>query len=162
MSKKGSVFFTVVYFLSNFIFINAHQTDTDFVTIAILAKDKAHTLPLYLRCIQAQTWPKEKTYLYIRTNNNNDATVDILKDWVEKIGHLYAGVYFDDTDFSENIQKFGQHEWNGTRFKILGKIRNESAVWAYKQNSHYFVVDCDNFIKPHTLENLMKLLRAIT
>ena len=50
-----------------------HISD-EFVTIAILAKDKAHTLPLYLACIEAQTWPKKNTYLYIRTNNNNDET----------------------------------------------------------------------------------------
>src|SRR5262249_21251959 len=55
------------------------------VTIAILAKDKAHTLPLYLTCLEKQTWPKEKTNLYIRTNNNNDNTVQILKEWVEKV-----------------------------------------------------------------------------
>lgn len=138
---------------SNIIF----SAQSDFVTIAILAKDKAHTLPLYLKCLERQTWPKNKSYLYIRTNNNNDSTVDILKTWLDRVGHLYAGIYFDGTDVQEPIQQFGQHEWNSTRFKVLGKIRNDSIVWAYLQNSHYFVVDCDNFIHPKTLEILMKL-----
>src|SRR5579872_6045160 len=52
--------------------------DNEYITIAILAKDKAHTLPLYLDCIEAQTWPKSNTYLYIRTNNNNDNTAQVL------------------------------------------------------------------------------------
>ena len=50
---------------------NQKNKPTEFVTIAILAKDKAHTLPLYLQCIEQQTWPAQQTYLYIRTNNNN-------------------------------------------------------------------------------------------
>lgn len=161
MNKKGSVIFWYQFIFTSFLFLSTYlypyQEQTDYVTIAILAKDKAHTLPLYLKCIEAQTWPKNKIYLYIRTNNNNDNTLEILKEWVARVGSLYAGIYFDDTDVPENIQQFGQHEWNSTRFKILGKIRNDSAVWAYKHNSHYFVVDCDNFIKPHTLEALMHL-----
>lgn len=151
--KRQSFLFLVFIVFSSVIYSN----ESDFVTIAILAKDKAHTLPLFLECIEHQTWPKSKTYLYVRTNNNNDNTLEILKTWLDRVGHLYAGLYFDDADVAEQIQQFGQHEWNATRFKILGKIRNDSIVWAYLQNSHYFVVDCDNFIKPHTLQALMKL-----
>ena len=66
---------------------------SEFVTIAILAKDKAHTLPAYLKCIERQTWPADKTYLYIRTNNNNDETVQILHDWVARVGERYSKIY---------------------------------------------------------------------
>ena len=44
------------------------------IVVAILAKDKAHCLPFYLQCIYNQTFPKKKTHLYIRTNDNNDNT----------------------------------------------------------------------------------------
>lgn len=125
------------------------------VTIAILAKDKAHTLPLYLDCIEKQTWPKEKTLLYIRTNNNNDKTADLLENWVKRVGHSYAKVYFDRSDLEVPVQNYGQHEWNAERFKVLGKIRQDSLDWAKKNDSHYFVVDCDNFIQPHTLQKLL-------
>jgi Glycosyl transferase family 2 len=136
---------------------SASCVPTEYVTIAILAKDKAHTLPLYLECIEAQTWPKHKTYLYIRTNNNNDETVNILKDWIVRVGHQYADIYFDDTDVQEPVEQFGQHEWNCTRFKVLGKIRQDSVDWAKEHNSHYFVVDCDNFIYPDTLSAMVEL-----
>lgn len=131
------------------------QEPEDYVTIAILAKDKAHTLPLYLSCIEKQTWPANKSYLYIRTNNNNDDTVNILREWVEKVSDKYAGVYFDDTDVQEQVQNYKQHEWNSVRFKVLGKIRQDSIDNAKKNNSHYFVADCDNFIHPATIEKLM-------
>lgn len=132
------------------------QKPTEYITIAILAKDKEHTLPLYLQCIENQTWPAEKTYLYIRTNNNNDNTADILHDWIHSVRNRYAKIYFDDADVDVPIQHFGQHEWNYTRFLVLGAIRQASVDWAYAHNSHYFVADCDNFIFPDTIESLFK------
>lgn len=132
------------------------KESTDFVTIAILAKDKAHTLPLYLACLEAQTWPASKTYLYIRTNNNTDDTAQILKKWIARVSKKYAKIYFDDQDVAEQVEQFGQHEWNYTRFKVLGQIRQDSVDWAQENKSHYFVVDCDNFIYPDTLEAMMK------
>lgn len=127
----------------------------EYVTIAILAKDKAHILPLYLSCIEKQTWPTEKTYLYVRTNNNNDATATLLKLWLARVQNRYAGVYFDESDVPEQVQKYGQHEWNSERFKVLGKIRQDSLNWAHEHKSHYFVADCDNLLQPHTLASLV-------
>ena len=126
----------------------------EYITIAILAKDKAHTLDLYLSCIEKQTWPAEKTYLYIRTNNNNDNSAEILRDWIERVKDRYAEIYFDDSNVDVPVEQFGQHEWNYTRFQLLGVIRQESVNWAYNHHSHYFVVDCDNFIFPETIERM--------
>lgn len=127
------------------------------ITVAILAKDKEHTLPLYLACIEQQTWPAKKTNLYIRTNNNNDNTAQLLEAWIEKVKDRYAAIYFDKTEVVQPIQRYGQHEWNVERFKVLGKIRQESIDWARQMRSHYFVVDCDNFIKPETLEKIAQV-----
>lgn len=130
--------------------------EVDCITIAILAKDKAHTLPLYLSCIENQTWPASKTYLYIRTNNNNDNTAEVLADWIDRVWDRYAGVYFDDSDVPEQVQRFTQHEWNYERFKVLGRIRQDSVDFAKEYNTHYFVADCDNFIQPNTIRALMQ------
>jgi hypothetical protein len=123
------------------------------VCIAILAKDKEHCLDLYLKCIDHQTFPKEKTHLYIRTNNNNDRTKEMLQAWDKT---KYKSVYFDHSDVPEQVQKYGQHEWNNERFKVLAKIRQESVEYARKLNAHYFVIDCDNFIEPNVLDTLLK------
>lgn len=135
--------------------IYAANNVDEFVTVAILAKNKAHTLPFYLACIEAQTWPKSNTYLYIRTNNNTDDSVQILCDWLDRVGDEYPKIYFDDTDVDEPVEQFKQHEWNYTRFKILGKIRQDSVDWTYDNNSHYFVADCDNFIAADTIESMV-------
>jgi hypothetical protein len=137
--------------------LNSHAYSPDaveYITIAILAKDKAHILPTYLQCLEEQTWPADKTYLYIRTNNNNDDTAHILHEWVDRVGDRYADIYFDDSDVDVNVEQFGQHEWNYTRFKVLGDIRQASVDWAYAHNSHYFVADCDNLIFPETIEEM--------
>lgn len=126
------------------------------VTIAILAKDKAHTLPIYLSCIESQTWPASKTYLYIRTNNNNDQTANLLREWVDKVKDKYLGIYFNDSNVEVPVQNYGQHEWNTARFKVLGKIRQDSLIWAKEKDTDYFVVDCDNFIHHNTLEQMIQ------
>lgn len=133
-----------------------YQHEVDTVTIAILAKDKAHTLPEYLQCIENQTWPKNKTNIYIRTNNNTDHTALVLKEWIEKVKDQYLEIFFDASDVPEQVEKYKQHEWNTVRFKVLGGIRQDSARWAQGRRSHYFVADCDNFIKSDVIESMLK------
>jgi|SRR3954454_5765663 hypothetical protein len=129
---------------------------TEFVTIAILAKDKAHVLPMYLDLIEKQTYPASKIKLYIRTNNNKDHTAVLLEEWIGKVQDKYSEIYFDASDVEEPVHEFSPHEWNTMRFKVLGRLRQESIDWAKEKGTHYFVVDCDNFIVPETLEMLLK------
>ena len=128
------------------------------VLLAILAKQKEPALALYLECIEALDYPKASMVLYIRTNNNTDRTEQILREWVERVGHLYAAVEFDASDVADRVEQFGEHEWNETRFKVLGRIRNIS-LW--KTHLHacdfYFVADVDNFLRPATLRELVAL-----
>ncbi len=128
------------------------------VLMAILAKQKEATLPLYLRCIEALDYPKSQIDLYIRTNNNTDQTEPLLRDWVQRVGSAYRSVEFDADDVEERVQQFGIHEWNSVRFKVLGAIRQHSMeLTAQKGCDFYFVVDVDNFILPHTLRALVEL-----
>lgn len=128
---------------------------TELVTIAILAKDKAHVLPLYLNLIENQTYPASKIKLYIRTNNNRDHTAVLLEQWIEKVKDRYSEIYYDSSDVKEPVQEYGPHEWNTVRLQVLARLRQESIEWARAKGTHYFVVDCDNFIVPETLEMLL-------
>ena len=127
---------------------------SDIITIAILAKDKAHVLPLYLDLIEDQTYPADKIKLYIRTNNNRDHTALLLEHWIDKIRDRYSEIYYNSGDVAEPIHKYRPHEWNSLRFQVLARLRQESVAWAKARKTHYFVVDCDNFIAPETLEML--------
>ncbi len=128
------------------------------VLLAILAKQKEEFLPLYLDCIEAIDYPKTSIFLYIRTNNNTDGTERILRAWVDRVGHLYGGVEFDAEDVEARVERFGAHEWNATRFRVLGRIRNISLRRALANHcDFYFVADVDNFIRPCTLRELVAL-----
>lgn len=132
------------------------MTETDYVTIAILAKEKAHVLPLYLQQIEKQTYPASKIKLYIRTNNNRDQTAEILAAWVDKVKGKYSEIHFDASDVEEKVENYEPHEWNSVRLSVIRRIREESLIWARERGTHYFSVDCDNFITADTLETLLK------
>jgi len=127
----------------------------EFVTVAILAKDKAHVLPLNLELIEKQTYPASQIKLYIRTNNNNDNTAQLLRQWVEKVKDRYSEIHFDASDVAEPVQEYSPHAWNALKLMVLIDLRQQSVEWAKERGTHYFVVDCDNFIAPDTLAELL-------
>jgi hypothetical protein len=127
------------------------------VVIAILVKDKEATLPTFITCLLNQTFPKERIILYIRTNDNIDKSEEILSVFINEHGSKYKSVFYDNTSVSEDLKKYKPHEWNAQRFKILGKIRNDSIKYALDHNAHYFVIDVDNFIVPSTLSDMVPI-----
>jgi glycosyltransferase involved in cell wall biosynthesis len=128
------------------------------VLLAILAKQKERVLPFYLTCIDALDYPKGQIVLHVRTNNNSDATTEILQNWLRRVGDQYAKVEFGSSNVIDRVEEFGVHEWNSTRFKVLAKIRTESMQSALRNRcDFYFVIDTDNFIQPHTLKSLVDL-----
>lgn len=131
------------------------ESTTKDVVVAILAKNEGHSLSYYLTCLHMQTYDKKRIHLYIKTNDNTDDTTEILSQFIETYKHEYASVYFDSTSISNDLQSYPKHEWNKKRFAILGKIRQESINYALEKNAHYFVIDCDNFITPNTLETMV-------
>ena len=128
------------------------------ILLAILAKQKAGQLAFFLRCIEALDYPADRITLYVRTNNNTDATAEMLEEWLANAGRRYAGVAFDRTDVPERVQDFAEHEWNPLRFSVLGRIRQDSMQAALDHGcDFYFVADVDNFVRPNTLRSLVSL-----
>jgi len=128
------------------------------ILLAILAKQKEKVLTYYLSCIENLDYPKKAIVLYVRANNSTDSTNEILLAWLGRIGNSYAKVITDFTDVTQKVERFDVHEWNGERFSVLGKIRQESLWKAWTELcDFYFVVDVDNFLYPKTLSRLVKL-----
>jgi glycosyltransferase involved in cell wall biosynthesis len=130
------------------------------VLIAILVRNKAPTLPLFLRCLLNQTFSKSNTFLYIRENDSTDDSEAILKQWVNEHRHKYLGVYEDYspvyTRNNDAPPPPSSDIWTAERFKTLGAIRQDSIDYALKHGFHYFVVDADNFIYPHVISSLFE------
>jgi GR25 family glycosyltransferase involved in LPS biosynthesis/glycosyltransferase involved in cell wall biosynthesis len=128
------------------------------VLVAILAKNSEGHLPKYLSCIEGLNYPTHRISLYVRTNNNTDATAEILRRWLDDVRSRYHTVDFDDSNFAEQVQNFDNHDWNPTRFSVLGRIRQASLERALALGcDFYFVADTDNFMLPDTLRSLVNL-----
>lgn len=142
-----------IFFMFFFVFCGATQKT---VFLAILARNKAHTLPLFLDCLDHLVYEKKLITVYIKTNDNNDNTEEILEYWITKNRDIYGKIIYENHELISG-ETTDPHAWNPNRFKILSEIRNKSLEIAYQENSDfYFVVDCDNFIEPCTLETLIK------
>lgn len=124
----------------------------------ILVKNGEIVLPLYLKCLLEQTYPKDRIFLYIRTNDNNDDTENVLKRFLEVHSHAFMGVFINCESVDYNLKKFSNHEWNRTRFLIMAQLRQEAMLHALEMNLDFlFSCDVDNFLTPTTLENLVEL-----
>jgi hypothetical protein len=128
------------------------------ILVAILAKQKEQTLPLYLRCLEALDYPKDRIVLYIRTNNNTDQTQEILAHWIDRNQGNYDAIDFDFSDVEERVQDYEAHEWNAIRFKILGEMRQHSLGKMVEYGcDYYFTADVNNFLRPFALRELVAL-----
>lgn len=129
------------------------NSELKYITVAILARNKSIFLKNFLKCLEKQTYPKEKILLYIRSNNNNDNTIEIIDEWLNYNSKYYFKVYRDysDLDTKENTDF-----WSKERFKILAKIREDSIKYALENGTEYFTIDCDNFMHKDLLMTLYK------
>lgn len=139
------------------------------VLLAILARNKAHVLPTYLKCIDNLDYDKKLVTVYVNSNNNDDTTKEILEEWVKKNKKYYRHIEFDHHTI-EKMPATNPHDWASERWSILGKIRQQSLMKTKEYKcDYYFVADCDNFVIPSTLKLLISkdkpiiapLLRAI-
>jgi len=146
------------------------MSDLPRVLIHILAKDKADILPYWLeQNLDNLDYPRDKVYLYFRTNNNNDDTAKILHQWIddqparaangyESDERMYewANITIEDGDIDVPVQNFGVHEWNPTRFKALAGLRQEGIDEAiFWETDFYYTCDVDNFVIGSTLKQLV-------
>lgn len=131
------------------------------VFLAILARNKAHVLPKFLHTIDSLDYDKRLITIYINTNNNIDNTKRILKKWAANNLNKYRSIIFESHNVTANLNHL-PHDWTKEKFSVLAKIRNKSLALAKEHNcDYYFVVDCDNFIKPETLSYLINKEKPI-
>jgi hypothetical protein len=100
-----------------------------------------------------QTEVNSDTIFYIRTNDNRDNTSEILRDWYKKWNWKWKMV-FDDSSVDSNLIGYNNHDWDQTRFKILGDIRQKSIEFAMSEGADYFIADADNLIVPHAISKI--------
>lgn len=131
------------------------------VLLAILARNKAAVLPHFLKCIENLDYDKKLIGIYINTNNNVDNTKEMLQDWMKEHHDDYRFIVFENEEYEGELT-VDPHDWDQACFQVLGTIRNKSLEKAKEfHTDFYFVVDCDNFIAPYTLKDLIAKDRPI-
>lgn len=128
------------------------------VLVHILAKDKEHTLPYYLETLEQWSYPKDRIILYVKTNNNQDRTREILESWLLRDDDgPYHKVIYEGYDLDAPITQYGAHEWNADRQSVMRSIRTKGFIAAVENGcDYYFTSDVDNFLVPETLDALVE------
>lgn len=153
MKKRFFTFFLM--FFSTCLLPLFGEGEANHVLIAILARNKEHMLPTFLQSIENLEYNKKNITIYINTNNNTDNTEALLTGWAKQHENLYRKIIVESHEVKELSYK-SPHEWTKDRLKTLALIRNKSFKVALENNcDYYFVVDCDNFIIPSTLADLV-------
>ncbi|XP_012279221.1 glycosyltransferase 25 family member [Orussus abietinus] len=149
------VFLLITCFLSAASCTRAVKQPT--VLVAVLARNKAHTLPYFLTLLQQLDYPKDRVSLWIRSDNNVDATAEILRIWLDEKGRNYHSVDVEIDNESNGIQgEKGIADWPLERFNHVINLREEALnygrrIWA----DYVFMLDADAFpTNPKSLQLL--------
>lgn len=146
-----------IYILSLLLFLcSCGNTPRDkTVFLPILAQNQAHFLPRYLKNLENLDYDKKLITVYINTDNNEDDTEAVLRDWAKKNKRRYRSITFDSNKASK-LDGLSTSTWNPTKLRGMGKMLNRSLEVAKKSKSdYYFFSECNNFVAPHTLKTLM-------
>ena len=102
------------------------------VFISVLIRNKAHILPYFLTCLENQNYPKSRIILYLRSDHNEDESIELLQTWLEKVlpGREYHDIIkdFQDCD-TENCllqEETSSIGWNSARFRHIMSLRQNA------------------------------------
>lgn len=122
----------------------------------MLVRQKEKILPLTLRSLCELDYPKNRISLYVRTNNNTDATQVILEEWLAENTADYLSVVYSSTDAQEKIENC--EGWNVEKFHVLAGVRQDALNHAMKISADFFfTMNVDNVVIPSTLSELVSL-----
>ncbi|XP_016989280.1 glycosyltransferase 25 family member [Drosophila rhopaloa] len=160
--KKQVVFGLLL--ASVLVFISG-QDDDDYlepptVLIALLVRNKAHTLPMFLSYLEQQDYPKQRIAFWLRCDHSNDDSIDILQTWLEhSADHYHAVNYVLEPQVRSYENESSPYEWPASRFKHLIALKEEAFqygrnIWA----DFVFFLDADVFLtSKDSLKTLTRL-----
>lgn len=117
------------------------------VMIALLARNKAHVLPLALTRLGDLDYPKERVSLYVRSDHNADATLDVLGDWLDAYGRDYHSLNVSHGGGNDEVLLAEPAKWTEERFRHVMRLKEEALeearrIWA----DYVWFLDADAFI----------------
>uniref|UniRef100_A0A8P4G5V5 procollagen galactosyltransferase n=1 Tax=Dicentrarchus labrax TaxID=13489 RepID=A0A8P4G5V5_DICLA len=134
------------------------------VVIALVCRNSAHSLPLFLGTIEKLAYPKDRIALWVATDHNVDNTTAILREWLIKVQNYYHYVEWrPDDEPSAFEDEGGPKHWNNLRYEHVMKLRQAALETAREIWADYLLVaDCDNLLtNPDVLWKLMSENKTI-
>ncbi|KAJ8736928.1 hypothetical protein PYW07_000199 [Mythimna separata] len=129
------------------------------VGISVLVRNKAHTLPYFLTCIRDLDYPKNRLYLWIHSDFNEDKSIEVIEKWADKYASLYNGVHITTNSSSGRLHKDEKSSihWSPEHFKHVIRLRENALEFARKMWADYLLmIDADVFLtNPSTLKELV-------
>ncbi|XP_046336302.1 inactive glycosyltransferase 25 family member 3-like [Haliotis rufescens] len=141
-----------------------HERSPPTVSIAVLVRNKAHTLPWFLGQLEKLDYPKHRINLWFRSDHNIDNSSAMLQEWITAVQPLYhrIDVKIDNTTARYPNEK-SNCDWTEERFDNVIQLRQEALddarnVWA----DYLFMLDADVMLEHNqTLQLLMAQDRTV-
>ncbi|KPU73184.1 uncharacterized protein Dana_GF26781 [Drosophila ananassae] len=130
------------------------------ILVALLVRNKAHTLPMFLSYLDQQDYPKQRIAFWLRSDHNADDSVNVLKQWLDHSAESYHSVNFSfETDEKSYPNESSPYEWSSSRFKNLISLKEEAFGYARDIWADYvFFLDADVMLTSQdTLTKLTQL-----
>uniref|UniRef100_A0A182WR15 Glycosyl transferase family 25 domain-containing protein n=1 Tax=Anopheles minimus TaxID=112268 RepID=A0A182WR15_9DIPT len=118
------------------------------VMVAVLVRNKAHTLPYFFSYLEELDYPKDRMSLWIRSDHNEDRSIEITKAWLKRTSSLYHSVDFKyrAEQRKRESEKTSTH-WNEERFSDVIRLKQEALQTARMMWADYiFFLDADVFL----------------
>lgn len=134
------------------------------VVIAVLVRNKAHSLPHFFGCLEQFAYPKKKTSFFIRSDHNKDNSIELLARWIETSRDTYYNIDYVLDDQEERYEDEDSNpDWVPQRFQNVIGLREEALAHARQTKANFiFFVDADNLIiQPDVLQMLMKYEKTL-
>uniref|UniRef100_A0A336MPN9 CSON004334 protein n=1 Tax=Culicoides sonorensis TaxID=179676 RepID=A0A336MPN9_CULSO len=130
------------------------------VLVVILIRNKAHILPYFFSYFENLNYPKDRISLWIRSDHNEDNSLQVIDAWLNTTRDLYHSV---DYQFSVQPKRRKSestfHSWTNERFNDVIRLKEEAlykakVIWA----DYTFFLDADAILtEPNTLKYLTSL-----
>ncbi|VDM31961.1 unnamed protein product [Hydatigera taeniaeformis] len=126
------------------------------VSIGVLVRNKAHSLPYFLHHLEQLDYPKKRIHLSFRLDNTIDRSARILESWVDSVRDLYHAI---DLDMDETNSHPVSPSWAKDHHQHLINLRQASLDRAYELNADFFFnLDADAILLNNaTLKRLVEV-----
>ncbi|BHF69093.1 hypothetical protein SprV_0301213400 [Sparganum proliferum] len=125
------------------------------VSVGILVRNKAHSLPFFLGHLERLDYPKQRMHLYIKIDNTFDNSQHIIEEWLRQVRHLYHSV---DLELQDEEDAETEPNWTEQHYRQLIRLRQKAldrarSVWA----DFFLSLDADVILlNKATLRNLVE------